>query len=54
MKRLFREGSSVVFKNDLGEIWLTRRKKTRHDSRRRKPCHSKKPSVIYIPIKQLV
>ena len=46
---LDREGSLVTIMDKEGNIWLTRRKKLRHDSRRRrKACR-----VIFIPIKKL-
>lgn len=52
-KILARKGSLVIIQAKNGTIWLTRRKKRRHDSRTRVPHVTKKPSVIFIPIKQL-
>lgn len=49
---LQRTGSLVIIRDRLGRIWLTKRKKLRHDSRRRKP-HRGWRSVRYFPIKQL-
>lgn len=53
MKILSRVGSSVIIEAKDGSIWLTMRKKRGHDNRRRVPHVTKKPSVIYIPIKKL-
>lgn len=53
MKIISREGSSVIVENHLGEIWLTKRKKIRHDNRRKKPSKTGWRSVRYIPIKLL-
>jgi len=53
MKIISRNGSSVIIERDNGQIWLTRRKKRRHDSRRRVFNKTNKSSVIYIPIKHL-
>lgn len=51
MKNLItRVGSKVILIDSNGELWLTKRKKTRHDSRRKK---GKGARVIFIPIKKL-
>lgn len=51
MKILSRCGSTVIIEDKEGRIWLTRRKKRKHNNRRQKPTHR---AVIYIPIKQLL
>lgn len=53
MKIISRGGSSCIIEDKNGILWLTKRKKLRHDSRRRLPHVTKKRSVIYIPIKKL-
>jgi len=53
MKIIERHGSTCIIEDKNGIRWLTRRKKRRHDSRRKLPHVTKKPSVIYIPIKCL-
>lgn len=53
INHITRIGSKVILIDKNGELWLTRRKKLRHDSRRKKPYITKKPSVIFLPIKKL-
>jgi hypothetical protein len=53
VKKICRSGSLVIIEDDTGNLWLTRRKKRRHDNRRKVPHTTGKPSVIYIPIKLL-
>lgn len=54
MEIVSREGSLVQVRDKSGKLWLTRRKKRRHDSRRRKGWYLRGKSVIYIPIKRIV
>lgn len=47
-----RRGSQVVVRDSLGKLWLTRRKKLRHDSRRRK--NTRACRVIHLPIRRIL
>ncbi len=53
VKILYRRGSQCIIQANDGTYWLTRRKKRRHDSRRKVPDVTKKPSVFFFPIRQL-
>lgn len=57
MKILSRVGSSVILEAKDGSIWLTKRKKLRHNNRRKKQCkpyqYKFRWLMVYRPIKQL-
>lgn len=48
MEIISRKGSLVVLKDKKGRFWLTRRKKPKHDSRRKKFGR-----VYFLPITQI-
>lgn len=53
VKILARSRGICIIEDANGKYWLTKRKKLRHDSRRKKPHTTGKRSVVFIPIKQM-
>lgn len=48
-RKLHRDGSTVILMDRLGRIWITKRKKFKHDGRRKK-----RTKVTFIPLKQIL
>jgi hypothetical protein len=51
MKIIKRKQSLVVLRDKKGKYWLTRRKKLKRDSRRRR--NNRACTVVYVPILQI-
>ena len=47
-----RNGSECIIRDSKGKLWLTRRKKIKHDSRRQKPKVGR--AVKHFPIKRIM
>jgi hypothetical protein len=47
-----RSGSLVLLEDKEGKFWLTRRRKLKHDSRRRK--NNRACRVVHIPIRRVL
>lgn len=50
-QHISRNGSECVIRDSKGKLWLTRRQKSKHDSKRRK---RKSRSVIHLPIRRIM